>query len=109
MNQNPVGVVRFQQPPKRRPQPAGGLDSMFAMHGKRNNTDPSYYGNYGSFGGATMFGTQGNAADEEVDDNVQYVGLEDMGRLLGLDEDDDGEHQEPGYSKFRFFCWNALE
>lgn len=38
-----------------------------------------------------MFGTQGNAADEEVDDNVQYVGLEDMGRLLGLDEDDDGE------------------
>lgn len=88
INKNPVGTVRFQQPPKRRPQPAGDLDSMFAMHGKRTNANPSYYGNYGSFGGATMFGTQGTVAEDEMDD-VQYVGMEDMGRLLGFDEDDD--------------------
>jgi hypothetical protein len=90
MNEKPVGAVCFQQPPKRRPQPAQGLD-MFAMHGRRSNYERSY-GNYGLLGGSTFLGGStmyGNAADEEVDDNVQYVGLEDMGRLLGLDQEDD--------------------
>jgi hypothetical protein len=90
MNQAPVGTVRFQQPPQRRPQPAGGLGSTFAMHSKRTNADPSYYGNYGMFGsGPTMFGVKSADDEEEVDDNVRYVGMEDMGRLLGFDEEED--------------------
>ena len=98
-NKKPVGTIRFQHPPQRRPPLAGaGLDSMFAMHGRRTNSHPSLvYGSsnhYGSLGGgATMFGSThgGSTADEEVDENVQYVGLEDMGRLLGLDQDEDDE------------------
>lgn len=59
------------------------LNSAFALERRRNkNQSRSFFG----WGAAAEDEGEG---DEETDENVRYVGLEDMARLLGFDDDDE--------------------
>jgi len=59
------------------------LASAFALERRRNkNQTRSLFG----WGAATE---DEAAGDEETDENVRYIGLEDMARLLGFDDDDE--------------------
>lgn len=77
---------------------SGNLDEAFPLSQTPESTNQSQRGGPGGGGLTAMFGSlfagfgsgsaQAPAAVEE-DDNVRYVGLEDMAALLGFDKEDD--------------------
>lgn len=80
----PVDTIRFQPPPPRQ-KPIGGdrsvsLDAALSL-------DPEHRRPFrrSMFTGSMWAPT----VPEVEDDNVRYVGLEDMAKLLGFDEEDD--------------------
>lgn len=78
-----VDKVQIKPPPRHRKTPSTGLGGVgvnlgnaLAIRGhRRNKTNESVWGAV--------------AEEEDVDENVRYVGLEDMAKLLGFDQEDD--------------------
>lgn len=77
---------------------SGNLDEAFPLSQTPETTNLSQRGGGGGGGGglAAMFGSlfsgfggSSQPAAVEEDDNVRYVGLEDMAALLGFDKEDD--------------------
>lgn len=88
----PIDSIRFKVSPRRgRMQRNGSLETLLALESHERKANEA-----GLLGPLWDYSTHGRAPATE-DDNVRYVGLEDMGRLLGFaDEDDDFDHAAVG-------------
>lgn len=81
-DKRPVKTVKIR-PPKREPSEKASLGATFAL---RPTTFP-----------AMAAGWESRLSEDEeevVDDNVRYVGLEDMATLLGFDQEDEEEEED---------------
>ena len=64
------------------------VDTLFPL-GPRGGSRPNQYPVFST--SAWNDSTHGPEIEDEDEDDVRYVGLEDMGRLLGFDEDDEDD------------------
>lgn len=99
-SEKPVSKVKIQPSPRRKPAATRpyNLNSAFAFEKRKDAARPSIWG--------ASAAEEEDKDEEEVDDNVRYVGLEDMAKLLGFDEEDEDEDATvvAGTSgKWRFF------
>lgn len=81
-----ISEVRIRPPsPKSRPYDRPSINAAFALHPSRSKIHTS---------ASPVFTTRRRMStidEKEEDDDVRYVGLEDMGTLLGFDVDSDDE------------------
>ena len=90
----PIGTVRIR-PPKSKRTEFSSLDATLTLKPTQR------WGPYGSPSFAAALNAD-EAGLEAVDENVRYVGLEDMAGLLGFDEEDEEYQSAPQYNNFGF-------